>query len=76
MAAATMKRWTTMMDGIDNFKLETVPVPDPAALKDDEVLVKISRVSLNNRDIKRTYSCPLNSSDFAPMTKAKRLLTN
>ncbi|KAI3319276.1 putative alcohol dehydrogenase [Xylariaceae sp. AK1471] len=67
MAAATMKQWTTMMDGIDNFKLETVPVPNSTNLKDDEVLVKISRVSLNNRDIqlingdfKNRYKVPEN----------------
>ncbi|KAI0535841.1 putative alcohol dehydrogenase [Xylaria digitata] len=45
-----MQQWTTLMDGIDNVKLETVPVP--IDLKDDDVLVRISRVSLNNRDIK------------------------
>ncbi|KAI1279235.1 putative alcohol dehydrogenase [Xylaria sp. FL0933] len=45
-----MQQWTTLMDGIDNARLETVPIPSD--LKDDEVLVKISRVSLNNRDIK------------------------
>ncbi|KAI0429306.1 putative alcohol dehydrogenase [Xylaria sp. FL1042] len=45
-----MQQWTTLMDGIDNVKLETVPIP--ADLRDNEVLVRISRVSLNNRDIK------------------------
>ncbi|TGJ84011.1 hypothetical protein E0Z10_g4760 [Xylaria hypoxylon] len=45
-----MQQWTTLMDGIDNVKLETVPIPTD--LKDDDVLVRISRVSLNNRDIK------------------------
>jgi NADPH:quinone reductase-like Zn-dependent oxidoreductase len=39
------------MDGID--KLELQDVPEPVDLADDEVLVKISRVSLNNRDVKR-----------------------
>ncbi|GAW20703.1 hypothetical protein ANO14919_102120 [Xylariales sp. No.14919] len=45
-----MQQWATLMDGVDNVKLETVPIP--TELKDDEVLVRISRVSLNNRDIK------------------------
>ncbi|KAI0188998.1 putative alcohol dehydrogenase [Xylaria flabelliformis] len=44
-----MKQWATLMDGIDNLKLETTP--DPADLKEDEVLVKINCVSLNNRDL-------------------------
>ncbi|KAI0548025.1 putative alcohol dehydrogenase [Xylaria curta] len=44
-----MKQWTTLMDGIDNLKLEISP--DPVELKEDEVLVKISCVSLNNRDL-------------------------
>ncbi|OAA62574.1 Alcohol dehydrogenase superfamily, zinc-type [Niveomyces insectorum RCEF 264] len=44
----TMKQWTTLMDGIDKFRLETVP--EPAVLKEDEVLVKIRCVSLNYRD--------------------------
>ncbi|KAJ2994668.1 hypothetical protein NUW58_g1492 [Xylaria curta] len=44
-----MKQWTTLMDGIDNLKLETTP--DPAEMRKDEVLVKINCVSLNNRDL-------------------------
>ncbi|KAI8627958.1 putative alcohol dehydrogenase [Xylariaceae sp. FL1651] len=45
-----MKQWATLMDGVDSLRLETVP--DPVGLKEDEVLVKISFVSLNNRDVK------------------------
>ncbi|KAI1360898.1 putative alcohol dehydrogenase [Xylaria arbuscula] len=44
-----MKQWTTLMDGIENLKLETTP--DPAELQEDEVLVKVNCVSLNNRDL-------------------------
>ncbi|KAI1758438.1 putative alcohol dehydrogenase [Xylaria castorea] len=44
-----MKQWATLMDGIDNLRLETTP--DPVELKEDEVLVKIECVSLNNRDL-------------------------
>ncbi|EED24228.1 alcohol dehydrogenase, putative [Talaromyces stipitatus ATCC 10500] len=46
----TMRQWTTLMDGINNLKLTTVP--RPIDLKDDQVLVKISRVALNHRDAK------------------------
>ncbi|KAI0966809.1 putative alcohol dehydrogenase [Xylaria arbuscula] len=45
-----MQQWATLMDGIDNVNLETVPIPTD--LRDDEVLVRINRVSINNRDIK------------------------
>lgn len=38
------------MDGIDAFRMHNVPLPDQ--LDEDEVLVKISRVSINHRDVK------------------------
>ncbi|KAI8947575.1 putative alcohol dehydrogenase [Xylaria longipes] len=60
-----MKQWTTLMDGIDNLRLETTP--DPVELKENEVLVKIKCVSLNNRDLqlitgafKGRYGAPKN----------------
>lgn len=42
------------MDGIDKLELEEAP--EPISLANDEVLVKICRVSLNSRDVKRGYS--------------------
>ncbi|KAI0514647.1 putative alcohol dehydrogenase [Xylaria bambusicola] len=61
-----MKQWTTLMDGIDNLKLETTPTP--AELKENEVLVRINCVSLNNRDLqlitgafKNRYGSPANA---------------
>ncbi|KAK5630238.1 hypothetical protein RRF57_005953 [Xylaria bambusicola] len=61
-----MKQWTTLMDGIDNLKLETTPIP--TELKEDEVLVRINCVSLNNRDLqlitgafKNRYGSPENA---------------
>lgn len=54
------------MDGIDNLKLEVTP--DPAELKEDEVLVKINCVSLNNRDLQRTtldfLTCSIRLTDY------------
>lgn len=41
------RQWTTAQDGLDNLKLEEVGLPE---VKDGEVLVKISAVSLNYRD--------------------------
>ncbi|KAJ4256213.1 hypothetical protein NW762_009291 [Fusarium torreyae] len=49
--AQTMKQWCTLMDGID--RLQMLEVSQPVNLDDDEVLVKISRVSINHRDIKK-----------------------
>lgn len=49
-----MRQWTTLMDGINSLKLDTVP--PPIELKDDEVLVKIDRVALNHRDAKSMYN--------------------
>lgn len=46
-----MKQWVTLMDGLDALRLEEVP--EPVELREGEVLVKISHVSLNYRDIKR-----------------------
>ncbi|KAK4201497.1 putative zinc-containing alcohol dehydrogenase [Triangularia verruculosa] len=40
-------RWLTDQDGIENLKTDTIPMPKPGK---DEVLVKISAVSLNYRD--------------------------
>ncbi|KAF4959117.1 hypothetical protein FSARC_10830 [Fusarium sarcochroum] len=48
--AQTMKQWCTLMDGIDS--LQMLEVPQPVILDGDEVLVKISRMSINHRDIK------------------------
>lgn len=39
------------MDGIEQFQVQEAP--EPVDLGNDEVLVRIRRVSLNNRDIKR-----------------------
>ncbi|OKL61838.1 hypothetical protein UA08_02298 [Talaromyces atroroseus] len=47
-----MKEWTTLLDGIKQLQLRTIPEPSGIELKDDEVLVKISRVALNHRDAK------------------------
>jgi NADPH:quinone reductase-like Zn-dependent oxidoreductase len=49
-----MKQWTTLMDGINSLKLDTVP--QPVELEDGEVLVKIDRVALNHRDAKSMHS--------------------
>ncbi|KAI1137577.1 alcohol dehydrogenase [Hypoxylon sp. FL0543] len=43
-----MKQWVSKQDGLDNLQL--VDAPEPAKLRDGEVLVKIYRVSLNFRD--------------------------
>ncbi|KAH6657066.1 oxidoreductase [Truncatella angustata] len=45
-----MKQWITNQDGLENLKLVDAPAPDETRLKEGEVLVKISRVSLNYRD--------------------------
>ncbi|KAK6085972.1 zinc-binding dehydrogenase [Seiridium cupressi] len=45
-----MKQWVTNQDGLENIKLVDSPVPDEAGLGEGEVLVKITRVSLNYRD--------------------------
>ncbi|KPI40046.1 Zinc-type alcohol dehydrogenase-like protein [Cyphellophora attinorum] len=44
----TMKQWVTDYTGIDTLKQEEAPVPKPGA---GEVLVRISAVSLNFRDV-------------------------
>lgn len=46
-----MRQWATLMDGVDRLQLQEVS--QPSLLGDNEVLVKIIRVSLNNRDVKR-----------------------
>lgn len=46
-----MKQWITAQDGLKNLKLEDHTAPQPADLRDGEVLVKISHVSLNYRDV-------------------------
>lgn len=51
-----MRQWTTLMDGIEKLQLQEVS--EPVDLTDDEVLVKISCVSLNNRDVKRMAPRP------------------
>ncbi|KAJ3538044.1 hypothetical protein NM208_g3322 [Fusarium decemcellulare] len=45
-----MEQWCTLMDGIDGLKVQRAPMPTD--LGHDEVLVRISRVSLNHRDMK------------------------
>lgn len=48
MAPPTMtKQWTTAQDGFDSLAMREVDLPE---VKDGEVLVKISAVSLNYRD--------------------------
>jgi NADPH:quinone reductase-like Zn-dependent oxidoreductase len=48
----TMKQWITNFSGLANLKQEVVPVPEP---QENEVLVKISAVSLNFRDVEGEY---------------------
>jgi NADPH:quinone reductase-like Zn-dependent oxidoreductase len=43
-----MRRWLTTGGGIDELRMDTVPVPVPAA---SEVLIRIEAVSLNYRDL-------------------------
>ena len=43
-----MKQWITDYTGLANLKQESVPIPEP---QENEVLVKISAVSLNFRDV-------------------------
>lgn len=55
----TMKQWVTDFSGLASLKQEADPLPEPG---DDEVLVKISAVSLNFRDVEGEYwiaCCPL-----------------
>ncbi|KAK5074200.1 hypothetical protein LTR64_006655 [Lithohypha guttulata] len=47
---STMRQWTTDQKGIKNIKLEEVKTPSESDLKEGEVLVKITCVSLNYRD--------------------------
>ncbi len=42
-----MKAWLLDNFGLDNLRLGELPTPTP---KDDEVLIKVSAVSLNFRD--------------------------
>jgi hypothetical protein len=56
-----MREWTTLLDGINQLQQRTVPDLIEAELKDDEVLVKISCVSLNHRDAKSEDIPPLSS---------------
>lgn len=42
------KRWTSAQDGIDKLKQDDIDTPKP---KDGEVLVKVTYVSLNYRDL-------------------------
>lgn len=46
--AITMKQWITNLSGLASLKQEAVSLPEP---QEDEVLVKISAVSLNFRDV-------------------------
>lgn len=48
---ATIKQWETSQDGIPNLKQTTAPLPIPGP---NEVLVKISAVSINYRDTEVT----------------------
>jgi NADPH:quinone reductase-like Zn-dependent oxidoreductase len=60
-----MEQWTTLMDGIDNLKLETVP--KPTEIGPNEVLVKISHVSLNYRDAKSMLFLPFRHLRYAAL---------
>ena len=48
-----MKQWISDLSGLANLKQETAPLPEP---QKDEVLVKISAVSLNFRDVEGEYA--------------------
>ena len=50
--AMTMKQWITNFSGLASLKQEAVPLPEP---QEGEVLVKISAVSLNFRDVEGDY---------------------
>jgi hypothetical protein len=52
MASDTLKQWQSTQDASEHLTLHEIPIPDPG---DDEVLVKISSVSLNYRDTEGTY---------------------
>ena len=45
---STMKHWTLQAVGRANLKLASAPVPAPA---ENEILVKVSAVSLNYREL-------------------------
>ena len=47
MADGKVQQWQTRQDGLENLKRASAPMPAPGK---DEVLVKISAVSLNFRD--------------------------
>jgi NADPH:quinone reductase-like Zn-dependent oxidoreductase len=46
-ASSSIKQWETSQDGLDNLKLTTASLPSPGP---NEVLVKISAISINYRD--------------------------
>lgn len=46
-----MKQWVTLMDGVEALQIQDLA--QPTELGNDEVLVKMSRVSLNYRDAQR-----------------------
>jgi hypothetical protein len=48
----TMKQWVTDYSGVASLRQEAVPLPTP---QKDEVLVKISTVSVNYRDVEGEY---------------------
>ncbi|KAI0436477.1 hypothetical protein F4803DRAFT_556971 [Xylaria telfairii] len=60
-----MKQWITLMDGIDNLKLETTP--DPTELKEDEVL----RTLWSHASMRAASSSV--SADRAPDCSGKRM---
>lgn len=47
-----MKQWITDLSGLARLRQESVPLPEP---QENEVLVKISAVSLNFRDVEGEY---------------------
>lgn len=51
------KQWTTGQDGLENLKMREADLP---SLKEGEVLVKISAVSLNYRDTEGTWHKAVN----------------
>ena len=50
-----MEEWVTGQDGVKNIRQEETLPPISADLQDGEVLVKISHVSLNYRDIEGMF---------------------
>lgn len=52
MAETEVHKWQTQQDGFANLAKSTEPIPTP---RKDEVLVRISTVSLNYRDTEGNF---------------------